>query len=582
MTDMDIFEQVSSIIGIGPNADGVYPFIIRDRDDAKSLFLVQYDENIIGKTSLDNPLREHRGTIVSLEEQRVVCSSIGYVPEIVIEDANFLTNNSIFASSGLLDTDGHAHSLTRFKTMQNDALGYYNLTGQECFDIIPTYDGTNIRVWKYNGELLISTNNKINANNSKWGVETQTFGEMFYACAKDSDFYNTNLLASLDEGLIAYFVIMNKNLAHATKFPIGCDERDSVLVFTGYRNPDNTSPGPYKSWDSNLYPMSLTNFHNLPSNRIFIAKFLEDNEVPSHLTTGYNPENIPDTVLFNSFGESITILYEVNGRRQQVKFSPPAYIKRFNLYHNQPNIFFETHEIFTFCMDITPFNEYMERFPPVFDVTSLQYNDFSGPYFNEFNGQNPTYSESQLRENLILRFRNAMSWYATSLPLAHQRYAIEYTKTLIDGRETLTKLLIANKNHILNNTLEFPKGVKFPKEAYDYVISKGVFRIMNMKIGKSKQDQAIRESVNKLKGNFIYQMLARYMYIEYGEYVKFSYNWLNDSRYNNYREVDRALPCNVKALIKSLEQESEPIVTPEAEPVTESIRIVFDIKSADE
>ena len=204
MTDMDIFAQVGSIIGIGPNADNVYPFKIKDRDDDRSLYLVHYDENTIGETSLDNSLREHCGTIVSLTERRVVCSSIGYVPEVVIEDANFLTNNSIFASSGLLDTDGHPHRLKRFKTMQNDALGYYNLTGQECFDIIPTYDGTNIRVWKHNGELLISTNGKINANKSRWGVETQTFGEMFYACAEGSDFYNSNLLASLDEGMIAY------------------------------------------------------------------------------------------------------------------------------------------------------------------------------------------------------------------------------------------------------------------------------------------------------------------------------------------------------------------------------------------
>jgi hypothetical protein len=543
--------------------------------------LIQYDdENKIGETSLDNPLREHYGTIVSLTEQRIVCSSIGYVPEVIIEDANFLTNNSIFASSGLLDTDGQPHSLKRFKTIQDDALGYYKLTGQECFDIIPTYDGTNIRVWKHNGELLISTNGKINANKSRWGVETQTFGEMFYACAEDSDFYNSNLLASLDEGLIAYFVIMNKNLAHATKFPIGCDERDSVLVFTGYRNPDNTSPGPYKSWDSKLYPMSLTDFHNLPSNRIFIAKFLEDNEVPLHLTAGYNPENKPDISLFNSFGESITILYEVNGRRQQVKFSPPAYIKRFKLYNNQSNIFSETHEVFTFCMDDKNFNEYMERFPPVLDVTSLQYNDFEGPYFNEFNGYEPSYSVSQLQENLILRFRNAMSWYATSLPLAHQRYAIQYTNTLIAGRETLAKLLIANKDAIFSNTLEFPRGVKFPKEAYTYV-SNGVVKIMNMKMSKSKKENLIHELAMKLKGNFVYQMLARYMYIEYGKNVKFFYNWLNDSRYNNYREVDKALPCNVKAFYKSLESG----ITPEPEVIPEPIftpEITFDIKSANE
>ncbi len=581
MADIDIFARVSSIIDIGPNADGVYPFSIRDRDDAKSLYLIHYDENTIGQTSLENPLREHRGTIVSLDEQRIVCSSIGYVPEVVVDAADFLTNNNIFAASGLLDTDGHAHSLMRFKTMKNDALGYYNLTGQECFDIIPTYDGTNIRVWKHKGELLISTNNKINANKSKWGGSVQTFEEMFYDCAKDSEFYNTNLLTSLDEGLIAYFVIMNKNLAHATKFPIGCDDRDSVLVFTGYRNPDNTSPGPYKSWDSNLYPMSLTNFAGLPSNRIFIAKFLEDNEVPLHLKAGYNPENKPDTSSFNSFGESITILYEVNGKRQQVKFSLPTYVKRFNLYNNQPNIFFETHEIFTFCMD-KDFSEYLKLFPPVFDVTQLEYYS-EAPIFNEINGQNPTYSEKQLQENLIYRFRNAMSWYATSLPLAHQRYAIQYTNTLIAGREKLTELLIIWKNDIFNNTLEFPRGVKFPKEAYTYVRN-GIVGIMNKKIGKSKQDQLIRELVNKLKGNFIYQLLARYMDTEYGKDVKFSYNWLEDYRYNNYREVDRAIPCNVKALIKSLEQESIQ-VTAEPEPIPEPIIapiFEFDIKSADE
>lgn len=581
MAGIDIFAQVSKIIGIGPNADGVYPFSIRDRDDAKSLYLVHYDENTIGQTSLENPLREHRGTIVSLDYGAIVCSSIGYVPEVVVDAPIFLTNNT-FADPGLDDTDGHAHSLMRFKTMKNDALGYYNLTGKECFDIIPTYDGTNIRVWKHKGELLISTNNKINANKSKWGGNVQTFEEMFYACAENSDFYNSNLLALLDEGLIAYFVIMNKNLAHATKFPIGCDDRDSVLVFTGYRNPDNTSPGPYKSWDSNLYPMSLTNFAALPTNRIFIAKFLEDNEVPLHLASGYNPENTQDGSFFNSFGESVTILYELNGKRQQVKFSSPAYVKRFNLYNNEPNILLEAHEIFTSCMDKS-FSEYLELFPPVFDVTSLPYGDFQGPLLNEINGQSPTYSEPQLKENLILRFRNAMSWYATSLPLAHQRYAIEYTNILIDGREKLAGLLIANKNDIFDNTLEFPKGPKFPKEAYTYV-SKGIVGIMNKKIGKSKQDQLIRELVNKLKGNFIYQLLARYMYIEYGKDVKFSYNWLEDYRYNNYREVDRAIPCNVKALIKSLEQESIQVTT-EPEPIPEPIitpTFEFDIKSADE
>lgn len=580
MTEMNIFEQVSSIIGIGPNADGVYPFKIRDRDDAKQLYLVHYDESIIGQTSLDNPLRQHRGTIVSLETNTVVCGSIGYVPEITVNDANFLSNDSIFASSGLLDKDGHAHSLTRFKTMQHDALGYYTLTGQECFDIVPTWDGTNIRVWKHNDELLISTHGRINANNSKWGVNTQTFEQLFYDCAKDSDFYRTNLLSSLNEGLIAHFVILNKNLAHATKFPIGCDDRDSVLVFMGYRNPDNTSPGPERAWDSNLYPLTLNDFAAMPTNRIFITKFLEDNDVPLHLGAGYNPENLVDKSLFNSFGESITIFYEVNGKRQQVRFSPPAYEKRFELYNNQPNIFYRVHEIFTFCMEKN-IGDYLQVYPPCLDITQIPYNtETPAPFLNEINGFNPSYSMEQLSENVILRFRNAMSWYASSLPLAHQRYAIEYTNTLLDGREKLANILIANKNDIFNNTLEFLKAVKFPKEAYEYVRN-GIQGIMKMKIGKAKQDQLIRDLTMKLKGNFIYQLLSRYMYIEYGDYVKFSYNWFQDSRYNSYRENPSTFPCNVKALLKTLEQQTE--VVEEAAQVIETpkkIPIVFDIKSA--
>lgn len=561
MENTDIYNQISSIIGIYADADGKYPFMLQDYNPELQLCLIHYNESNIGKTSLENPLREHRGTIIDLNENKIVCGSIGYIPEIVVKDANFLQPSSIFDVSGLQDKDGHIHSLTRFRTMKQDALGYYNLSGKECFDIVPTYDGTNIRVWKYKGKILISTNKKIDASNSKWGVETQTFEQLFYKCAENSDFYKSNLLNSLDKGLIAYFIILNKNLNHGSKFPIGCDNRDSVLVFMGYRYSDNTTPSREEAWDLSQNYLSLTSFATLKDTCIFHTKFLEESEVPIHLIQGYNPQNKSDTSLYNSFGESITILYEVNGRRQQVRFVSPAFESRVNLYDNQPNIFYKTHEIFTEISTLS-FSDYLNKYPPIFDVTNLKFNADS-PIFNEIEGQNASYTIEDLKNNEILRFRNAMSWYAMSLNVCQQRYAIEYTNTLLNGREILYNTLLNFKEDIYNNTLEFPRGVKFPKEAYEYVRN-GIVKIMNSKMNQNMRKKEIKNLAYRLKGNFLYQILSRYMYIEYGKDVNFSYNWLEDSRYESFFESQGTLPCSLKTELYSLPQSS----------------IIFDIKSA--
>jgi hypothetical protein len=136
-------DTIATILNLTQDENGKYPFKIVN--EYESLRLVHYDQNTIHNTEVDNELRKIRGVIVDIEEKKVVCPSFGYTPSIV------------------------SNSLPEPESVVKDSYDK-EYTFPKEFKIFPVTEGTMIRVWKYEDELMISTHRQINAENASWGT----------------------------------------------------------------------------------------------------------------------------------------------------------------------------------------------------------------------------------------------------------------------------------------------------------------------------------------------------------------------------------------------------------------------------
>lgn len=532
------YDIASEVLGIPKLPEtGLYPFEILDTFNDE-LILVHYDEEYVKTTSLDDPLRLVRGTIIDINTRLIVCSSYGYIPRIVTDNSNFINERSEY----YLDTDGQSHAVNNFFSI-NDALGYYRTTGVKSFNIMPLYEGTTVRLWKYKKKRLISTHRKINADKSIFG-SSKTFSQILNECLEGYKVDNV-----LDDNLVMNFTLMNRELLRASKFPISVygDNRDGIAVFMGNTMAANDIPfnNVALQWWFGGYLLDAFNYYNFsnnPSKKLFITWLLEERYIDEMFKSGYNLLGIKDSGTFNSYGEGIVLQYAYSGKNRLIQVVPSNYQFRDNIFGDNPNTLNYVFYLLTVAQypnninkKITPDN-YIENLPPVNNIfLGVSEKDFerrfvkNEPFIDV--SMYPSYSVEELTDSSNpnsqkYRFNNAVMHYAMSLPLYKQLDALYFMYKMPSYIKALKEAIFITAYNLVNRTyidsvVKRPyvtKTIEFLSErieaaAHKSKVKKGERGGLNLgkfKVNEKEFKVRLENTVDSFTGDLLYKLCNIY------------------------------------------------------------------------
>lgn len=527
----EILIRAAQLLGITDDSD-ISLLKVVDTYDDNNLVMLHYNPGMdVGSLPINHPVRQVRGTIVDMTKEQVVCASFGYVPTVPAEETPI--NKEL---TPLLDTDGHSHDLREFGFM-HDTLGYYKSQldsrsvsgeGPPLYDIFPAFDGTLLRVWKYGGELMVSSHKKITTDKSHWGT-SQTFRSLFN---RYMEVAGMDPMRIAQDDMVANFVLVNRDLMVASKFPIESMETDGFLIFTGYTTPNNTASGNttigQRSWDFPYDLPSVKFYGTLPKVTVFGPWSLEENMINRVLQNGFH--NFPAKAQSDPLclGESVIISYAMTDsdgstHRNHIRISSPAHIRRERIVGNDPNIHHRAYTI----LDESYYpkkggDTYLDRFPPIENLTDEQIGILNrdrvpiveGP----INGSTPTMEEltdKKDEKSHEKRYRNAMMWYALSLSQIHQLYALSKISVVLRERKFVAEFLVKNRqNFSRGNYAGFENLQTADSKTFNYMM-KHVENAFSFAKENAKGNPGliqkyfknnVETGVYRMKGEYVYKM----------------------------------------------------------------------------
>ncbi len=437
---------IAKILNIEADETGNFPFRINDSQN-DDLYLVHYDEKNIASTPLDSPVRTLRGTIVSLKQNRVVCSSHGYTPVIV-------TDNLASLEPEPVDIDGKTHPR------------------RETGIFTKLYEGANIRLWLHDNELMISTHKKIDARKAYWGNK-KSIGELFEECLNEES--KNTFRKFLEKDLVCYFILMDKNVVQSTSFPIGIDGRNTIAVFTGFLN-RNGNVVPEDDFPVLDLPVaSFDSYHQNPKAKIFLGNFMDADEKDGYFW-----------------------IQSKEGRISITKVLLTSYKKKLDLVNNEANFLKRSYELLSECRFPKNGNDdFLEKYPIVSIVSKDGIDsDSSTTLLKE-----EDFTNSKDKFALYRRYQLLMMHYADAVTPSRRREILQYMYSVPEQREKLIKKIVSNKDVILQDLVEFP-----PNKNNTYVMDYLKVLIKSAKGDAYVRNKYISDRVRNMTGDFLFTL----------------------------------------------------------------------------
>jgi hypothetical protein len=439
-----IITKLATIVGVSESE-----FEVKDVCVDRGLYLIHYDADKIRASSKDSKARELRGTIIDINNEKVVCSSFGYIPTAVINDTDnikgIFKNNEV-----LIDCDKNEYKLDTFEE------GYVSILQKPEFtyDVFPLYEGTMIRVWKHNNELLISTHKKIDCANSHWG-SSDTFKKLFLEYTQGYD-----LSSVTNEDTVHYFVLMDSDLLVSSKFPM--NNKKGLVVYCGTNG---------NSWEL-IDKLSLPHLDNeavASSDKTLFSPALlfKYSDVSKLLTQGFYgfPEVEQNSPL--CLGEGVVISFNEGGKRKLIRVVSSAYKRRSELVDNDPNVLHRCYTLMTKTLyPKSGDDDYLTHFPSIPVMTNEEIENLKEPII-EGSLPGTVLTTEQLtdksnKDSYDNRIRNTITWYAMSLPIPHQLEAFNTIKYMFEEREKIIKIVSDNFERMKGGDFE---GLALKKDA---------------------------------------------------------------------------------------------------------------------
>jgi hypothetical protein len=435
--DDALYDDIAAVLGIEAE-DGKYPFTVKDSILEKNLYLIHYDNDDSRLSSKESMVRELRGIIVDMSSKKVVCSSFGYVPT-VVEDSEENITKIFNKEVSMEDKDGAEYSFDEFEE------GYDAISGEgKMYDVFPLYEGTMLRVWKHNGEMMVSSHKKIDCSNSHWG-SSEKFRKLFMEYTEGYD-----LDSNTEEGNVHYFIMIDQDLLVSSKFPLG--GRNGVVVYAGTRTKVNTncSSGSWTLHTKLSLPSMKDYFSPDNATKTFFGPhFLTStSDILNVLTRGFHSDSFDQTNPC-CMGEGVVLGFNKNGKRSHIRIISSSFKRRSDIVSNDPNILHRAYTILTRTLfPKSGEDTYLRDFPPIPVLSDETIKNMTTPITGVI--ENGTvYSADELTDKtnpavFEKRFRNAMTWYAMSLAIPNQLSSFRLIPYVLSEREKVIKILTTN------------------------------------------------------------------------------------------------------------------------------------------
>jgi hypothetical protein len=471
-----------------------YPFKIVDSKPEKDLYMVHYDVDEINNSPKDSVERKLRGVIVS-EEDGIIVPSFGYTPTIVLDDFDIKTVENV------TEKQGQVHNLKEFNTTK----------------ILPMFDGTLLRVWKYKNEIHISSHKKIDAINSRWGTSGK-FVDLFKKYTEEifdlEDLFNTEgVEESLEQEYtsikIHNFLLVDNDLMISSKLSL-----DNITGFVLYINSVNcTLPS---NIEDNLSTLHYTEIKCTDKTVFKVKSFdMNETEYQSFLTKGFFP-NETDINPQISLGEGLILFNGIN----MLKIVSNGYNNRSKLVNNDPNIL---HRVFELLTDSQYPKEGTDNFLEKYSIVSIpndeQIKSMKEPLVSKFpeDWKIPTAEEltsTSVKESYDNRLRTVITHYAMTLPLYHQKPAFTAIRELLDERFKATQIICNNYDRYSKKQYGedvTPRDLKVYERIHKMVTDAKNYANVRIKRGEKLNGASEGQTFNKfVKDNIRGLMLREY------------------------------------------------------------------------
>lgn len=426
-------------------------FTVSDAMEEKGLYLLHFDGEDIRKTKREDLVRNLRGTIVDINANAVCCASFGYIPTAVIDEKNV---KSVFKENeSFIDRDNNEYNFEAFEEGYQSILENSDFT----YDVFPLYEGAMIRVWKHNGELMISTHKKIDCANSHWG-SSKMFKELFLEYTKDFDFKEYT-----NDHTVHYFVLMNEDLLVCSKFPM--TTRKGLVVYVGTRdklNMDIKNAGWMLMQKMKLPSLTNDEIHNGTGTFYGPDLITKYSEVTKLLTKGFYNQDAFEQDNPLCLGEGVVVTYNEGKQRRNIRIVSSAYKKRSELVDNDPNILHRCYVLLNKALyPKVGEDTYISQFP---SISIINTEKSQVPITGSYEGTAYTVEELTNKSDMeshTRRFKNIVMWYLLALALPHQKAALRCMEYVVEERKKIIDILITNFNRFKNGDFE---GLTFKKD----------------------------------------------------------------------------------------------------------------------
>lgn len=436
-------------------------------DSNGSLSLIHYndDSNLLKYGHL-------RGMVIDTDKKKIVCKSYEYTPTAVLDELTIHSDNKLY----ITDTAGLEHVFE-----------------QSQLNIKRGFDGTIIRVFKYNGKVYHSTHRRLDITRSRWG-NSIFFKQMYQQLngPTDDELFDPQELSS---PYVYIFLIVHPDILNVTKEPI----TNGYIVYLGNKVIDHSSTENGKKLNIKTPPnLTIT-------------------EANHHLRFGFQ-DQFDDSKLDKRMrpGEFV-ILYKLNEQGEVIellKVISTAYQWRLQMRDNNPNLNNRFYQLLDYATkDI---KEYMMMFPIL--------TRYSVPYITEYiknNGSfklwscNPEFTQNSILQTKEDRIYNIWLAFLMAVPLHRQQLvSTMYNDFIKDKTAVINWLCSLEKLDTI--TIDVPDRVKtiitIARNFAQQKLSQGLNKTRNGKILTLKQliNDCIRNIISKEYGSSLYRIVKSY------------------------------------------------------------------------
>ena len=415
----ELKKQVANILGIEVSAG----WAVLDGDVEKELYLVHFTVQ-----ANMNKYGALRGLVVSLKHKAVIARSFGYTPSATLDELKVGVDNML----RFTDDSGTDHVIDMEKAI-----------------IKPKFEGTLLRVFKYDGKVYHSTHRRLNANKSRWG-RSATFMEMYTELGgpKDEDLFDPKFSYS---PFCHLFLIVHPDVLVVSKISLN----PGFLVYLGPKEmfSPNDPNFPYKDEIDKVEvgvqtpPVTTELIQSAPEEggkALYTPLNLTIEKANAHLRYGfYEPFDDSDLEPRLSPGEAIVITTLTGDGQVKpclIQIQSTAYSWRLSMRENNPNLLHRFYDLVNFSYLPTEtdegLTEYTRLFPilkpyPLSEIERFLTSD--GPIIVWPGGE----ASSMWMKNRSDNLYNIFMCFLAAVPLHRQKEVASMYTHLVDSREAV-------------------------------------------------------------------------------------------------------------------------------------------------